>query len=261
MVDLACLAIVALKLQADHVGELAGQGVADDRDHTDGSAGYHRERQRVVATDHLEALGLVLDDLVDLLQAARGFLDAHDVGEVLGDAARRGRLHVHSRAPRHVVEHQGQRTGLGDGLEVLVQALLRRLVVVRTDAQDAVDTLPVAGLHLLDDGPRVVAATVFEQGHAALHHALDDPGDLVFLAPRQAGRLARCGQDAQEVGTIVQLIVDESLQSLEIDAHVALERSDQRNSQSSENITHIVVCSCVSSPLSGGRNWVKDAMF
>ncbi len=64
------------------------------------------------------------------LQVAGGFLDADDVRH--GGQADHGLgLHVASGTARHVIEDLRDIDGFGDGLEVLVQAFLGRLVVVR----------------------------------------------------------------------------------------------------------------------------------
>ncbi len=76
--------------------------------------------------------------LASLLATIRGVLGEPDEGlGVDRDAAAAG----------DVVEHDGQAGGVGDGREVPVQALLRGLVVVRRDDQEAVgaDALGLAG--------------------------------------------------------------------------------------------------------------------
>ena len=54
-------------------------------------------------------------------------------------ALQRRRLHVHAGAPLHAIDNDRQRHRRGDRFVVLIQALLRGLVVVRRDGQNAVD--------------------------------------------------------------------------------------------------------------------------
>lgn len=67
-----------------------------------------------------------------------GFLDAHDIGHVTGDAGHGGGQHVAAGAAGHVVQDDGHGHFGTDGLEVLVQAFLRGLVVIGGDVQGGV---------------------------------------------------------------------------------------------------------------------------
>ena len=68
--------ILALVLQAYHLGELLGQGIANDTDDTNGSTGDHRESEGIVAADDIKGGRLVLDNLVHLFQTALASLMA-----------------------------------------------------------------------------------------------------------------------------------------------------------------------------------------
>ena len=74
-------------------------------------------------------VGTVADDLHDLPQVAARLLDAAHV-RVLGQAKRGGREEVDGGAAGDVVEADRADGGIGDGLEVPGEAVLRGLVVV-----------------------------------------------------------------------------------------------------------------------------------
>ena len=95
--------ILALVLQAYHLGELLGQGIANDTDDTNGSTGDHRESEGIVAADDIKGGRLVLDNLVHLFQTAAGFLDGHNVLAVAGQTHRGFCLEVDSRAPGYII--------------------------------------------------------------------------------------------------------------------------------------------------------------
>ncbi len=236
--NLAGRLILAPHLQAYHLRELLRQRIADDRDDADGTARHHRECQRVVAGDNVEVAWLVLDNLVYLFQVAAGLLDGHDVLAVAGQPYGGLSLHVDASAARHVVEHHRQLGSGGDGLEVLVKTLLRRLVVIGTDTQHTVDALEVASLQLLHHGSSIVAATTHQNGHARLYLVYNQVLDSLLFLARQHRRLARRGQNAEKVSTVLQLIFHQAQQCLIVHLAVLLERRHQGNTQPLENIVN-----------------------
>ena len=78
------------------------------------------------------------DDLAHLHDVAGRFLDRRRCCGISESRATVCDLQVDAGAARDVVEHDRQRRALGDRLVVLIQAFLRRLVVVRRHRQDAV---------------------------------------------------------------------------------------------------------------------------
>jgi hypothetical protein len=108
--------------------------------------------------------GHIADQPLRTLDVAGGFLDADDAGD-LGQAQHGVVLHVGHRAAGHVVEHHGQVAhGFGDGLEVLVLAFLRGLVVVGHDLQLAVGAHLLGVLGQLDGFVRAVGAAAGHDG-------------------------------------------------------------------------------------------------
>jgi hypothetical protein len=86
----------------------------------------------VVAGDQVELAADVGAHPADPRQVARGVLDADDVRmrRQPGDGVVG---HVHAGPTGHVVQQHGQLDGLGDGLEMQGQTLLRRTVVIGGD--------------------------------------------------------------------------------------------------------------------------------
>ena len=230
MVNLTGGIVLAAHLQTYHLRELLRERIADDADDTHSTAGNHGEGERVVTGDDIEVAGLVLDDLVDLLEIARSLLDGYDILTVASQTDGGLGLHIDARTTRHVVEHNGQRGGSGNGLEVLVETFLRRLIVVGANAQHTVDALEVARLQLLDDGCGIVATTAHQDGDATANEIDDKLLDFLFLLGRQCGSLARSGENTEKVGSIVELILHQTNQRLIVYRSVFLKRGYQRNS-------------------------------
>ena len=95
---------------------------------------------------------------------------------------------------------------------MLIESLLRRFVVVWAHTQHTVDTTEVTCLELLNDSGGVIAATSHKDGHAALDSGYYEFLDFLLLVLCEAWCLTCCGKDAEEVGTIVELIFHQSHQ-------------------------------------------------
>ena len=135
--------VLSSESKSNHAAELGWQSVANHADDTYCPKGDEREGDAIVATNHVEVLRLVLNDVVHLRDVAACLLDGYDVLELAGQSERRLSRHVNACSAGHVVEHDRHRTYLCYCCEVLVEAFLRGLVVVGTDAQHAVDALPI----------------------------------------------------------------------------------------------------------------------
>ena len=163
------------------------------------------------------------------IERAAGFFYCDDVGAVVGQSDGGLWAQVDARAARNVVEHNGQRTGLGYLLEVLVESFLRRLVVVWAYAQYAVDAAPVSVAYLFDHGHGVVAAASHEDWQLAVdqtHNGFLD-ADLLFCA--QTGCFACRGKDAEEVGTTLNLELYYLFECFPVNRAVAFEWSNEGN--------------------------------
>ena len=161
--------------------------------------------------------------------AATSLLHGYHIREVAGDTAGCFRLHVDTGSARNIVEHDRQRTNLGDGLEVLIETFLRRFVVVRTDTEDAIDATPVGVLDFFNDSSSIITATIFQYLDATLVHVFHQFCDFIFLFLCKTWSLTSCGKDAKEVCTIVNLKLYQSLERLIINRAIGVERSNKGN--------------------------------
>ena len=185
-------------------GHAVGHEVGRHRDHAAAADRHQRQRQRVVATEHREAVGDGAADLAHLLHVARRFLDADDVGD-RGQARQRARLDVAAGAAGHVVDDDRQRRPGGNRAIVLVQAFLRGLVVVRRHREQALDTERLGGVRQLGHLGGVVAADAGEHGDLPGAGLDGDADDGVPLRARQGRRLARRAAGHDEVDAATDL--------------------------------------------------------
>ena len=168
-------------------------------------------RQVVVAAEQRHAAADACEVLAIALERGR-FLDADDV---------RNRRAVARRSPASCRSRSGSGTlystiGIATrsaiGLVVLVQAFLRRLVVVRRDQQAGIRAGILRELRQLDRFARRVRAGAGDDRDAlggALHHSAHDV-DVLFDAQRRrfAGRADR--DDA--VGAVVDVELDQAIE-------------------------------------------------
>ena len=232
--DLHGLARIAGNGRHAQLVHLARRDVGGDADVALAAAQHEGHGRGVVARIDGEALRRFLDEPLGPFDVARGFLDADDARH-LGQAQHRVVRHIGDRAARHVVQHHRQVAGgLGDGLEVPVLALLRRLVVVGDDLQLRVGAhiLGVAGQ--LDGFLGRVGAAAGHHGHAARRLFDRDADDLAMLLDVHGGRFARGADDAQAVRAFGNVPVDEPPQRGVVDAAVFVHRRDERDDAASQ---------------------------
>ena len=77
-------------------------------------------------------------------------------------------MQVHAHAPRHVVDHYGHRTRIGDGLEMGFHAALVGLIIIRYDAQNPLYASEILCFNGFDDTLCVVAAHAEHDGQTAI---------------------------------------------------------------------------------------------
>ena len=107
-----------------------------------------------------------------------------------------------------------------NGFEVLVKAFLRWLVIIWADAQHTINTFEVAILQLFDNGSCIVAATAYEDGYLSAYCVNHQFLDFLFLFCGQCGCLACCCENAEKIGTVVQLIFHEAMKRLVVNLSV-----------------------------------------
>ena len=162
-----------------------------------------------------------------------GFLDAHDIGHVTGDAGHGGGQHVAAGAAGHVIQDDGHGHFGTDGLEVLVQAFLRGLVVIGGDVQGGVRPDIFGELGQRDGFAGVVGARAGDDGNAFVD-LLDADADSGFmLVVGHRGGFAGGAAGHEAVDALFDLPFDEFTVSFLIDLAV-LERRHQCGESSVE---------------------------
>src|SRR5260221_13895896 len=126
-----------------------------------------RKSQGVVARENEKIPGDEVQDCAHLSDAAGGFLDADDVGD-LRKAQDGGRFDVDAGAALNAIENDGQVDGGRDGFEVLEEAFLGGLVVVRSDGKNSIRAELLEFVGEGDDLGGVVSASAGENRHFTL---------------------------------------------------------------------------------------------
>ena len=219
--------ILATELETYHTAESLGQRITDNRDNSGSTTCHHREGKCIITTDDIKVIWLVLDNLIHLLQTSTCLLDGYYVGEVTGDATGCLRLHIDARATRHIIKNDRQWTNLRNSLEVLIESFLRRLVVIRTNAQDTINTTPVSRLDFFHHGCSIVATAIFQYLNSSMVHLFHQLGNLIFLILGETRSLTCSCKDTEEVCTIVYLKLNQFLQRLIVNCSVGLEWGNQ----------------------------------
>mmetsp|Transcript_57662 Transcript_57662/g.135746 ORF Transcript_57662/g.135746 Transcript_57662/m.135746 type:complete len:208 (+) Transcript_57662:1182-1805(+) len=187
---------------------------------------HQRHGRAIVTRVDVEALGRVLDQRGGALDVAGGLLDAEHARQ-RGTTQRRLGQHVRNGPAGHVVEHHRDVHGLGDRLEVLVNAFLRRLVVVGHDGQRAVRTDGLGIAAQFDGLGGRIGAGACQDGDAALGMLDRDADDLAVFLHADRGRLARGADHADAGGAGLDMPVDQATQGGVVDAAVLVHGRDE----------------------------------
>ena len=121
---------------------------------------------------------------------------------------------------------------------MLIESFLRRLIVIGAHAEDAVNAAEVSCLQFVDDSSGIIAATTHQNGHASTHQVNNQVFDFLFLLLSQRRRLACGSENAEEVGPVVQLILNKTDERLIVDRTVFHERCYQRNTEPFKDIMY-----------------------
>jgi len=219
-------AVFAFEASLDEADHDLGNEVGRDADETDGSAGHEGEGEGVVAGEDLKVFRDGLNELVDAIDRAAGFLVGGDVFTISGEAGHGFNADLDDGATGDRVKHDGK-TGVGGHcFVVLIETFLRGLVVVWANLEGGVGPGTFGGLRQLDGfdgGIGSASGNHHETLVGKLHRCLDDFEMLVGI---ESGGLTGGpdGNDTRDSGR--DLPVDEGFESLVIKRAIA-KRSDE----------------------------------
>ncbi|MNZ40455.1 hypothetical protein D3C78_579760 [compost metagenome] len=228
-VDRASLLGIARKGGFAQISHFARGDVGGNGDVAFAAQQDQLDRGRIIAGQHDEVLADAIEDGLGALEVAGRFLDTDDVRH--GGQADHGLgLHVAGGAARNVVEDLRDVDGFGNVLEVLVQAFLGRLVVVRHHQQAGVgaSVLGVAGqVHGFSGGVRAGAGDHRNRVLAvldALDHVLDNQNVLFDIQGRGLTGGADCND---RMGAVFQVEVYKFVEAVPIKTPLCIHGCDQ----------------------------------
>src|SRR5260221_1621935 len=187
-----------------------------------------RKSQGVVARENEKVPGDEVQDCAHLSDAARGFLDADDVGD-LRKAQDGGRFDVDAGAALNAIENDGQVDGGRDGFEVLEEAFLGGLVVVRSDGKNSIRAELLEFVGEGDDLGGVVSASAGENRHFALGYFESELDNTEMLGVGERGAFAGGPAGDEEVDARVNLALDESADGGFVEGAVGAEWGYERS--------------------------------
>ena len=149
------------------------------------------------------------------------------------------RGHVHRATSRDVVQDDRQLDRTRNGAEMLIQALLRRLVVVRHDAHEAVNAKFGNIVREADRVSRAVVADVGDDRDTAIDRSYYGLEQLDLVRIEHRGRFARGAVDDQRVGAALYQTVSKLLSTIEIEIEIVLHGRDHGRDHAAETrISH-----------------------
>src|SRR5579883_2946192 len=135
--------------------------------------GNERQRDRIIAAEDAEIARSLADDVHHLSDISGSFLYGHVVWN-LGKPQRGFRFDVAAGPARNIVHNDRYVLGLGNSLEVLVVSLLSRLVVIRSNGENAIGPNFLCPFRHLDSLCRRIASGSGNYRDAAFHLLDDD---------------------------------------------------------------------------------------
>ncbi|MNM91872.1 hypothetical protein D3C81_1041830 [compost metagenome] len=218
---------------ATHGGgaQVAHGARSDVGGHRDVAATAHQHQLDsggVIAGIDQEVLADAVQHFLAALQVASGFLDADDVLH-LGQTLDGLRQHVAGGTAGHVVEDLRDRHGFGDMAEMLVQAFLGRLVVVRGHQQAGIRATGLGGFGQLHGFASGIGAGTGDHRNTAVdlvNHATDN---FKVLAHVESGRLARGADRYDGIGAFLQVEIHQLREAVPIQSTLSIEGGDQRH--------------------------------
>src|ERR1041385_1404113 len=173
----------------------------------------------------------VIDDFHDLAEVSRRFFDCDDIWELRQTQDRLG-LDISARPSRDVVDDYRNILRLRNRLEMFVIPLLSRLVVVRSNRENAISAQSFRAFCCLYRFPRGIAAGSRDHRNPPMRLFNDNLDDAIGFIPIESGAFARCTAGQQHVDAAIDLELNEPGQSLLVNRPIALERREHCGSRS-----------------------------
>ncbi len=172
-------------------------------------------------------------------QIGRGILGADDVLAVLRQPGQRLHRNIGNGTAGHVVDENRDIDRIGDGTEVLIEAFLRRLVVIGNDDEGGIGAGFLCVNRIVNRFGGAVRAGSGDHGNAATDFLDAHFDDGLVLVGRQGRAFAGGADGDHSVAPLVDLPVDEFPECLLV--HLAmLHGSDESGKRTSERHGHIL---------------------
>ena len=262
LVDLACRGFVTCQCRSTHfVHELRGN-ISRDRNITLATHQHQIHRGGIVAGIDINPVATSINHLATARHVTSGVLDANDIGDV-GQAIDSIGLHINSGTPGDIVEYLRYRDGIGHRLVVLIQAFLRRLIIIWCHQQAGVDSGLLGAAGQLDRLGGGIGAGTADNRNAAvsvLYHQLQAGAMFVHVEGR---RLTGGAHGNNGVGPVFNMKIYQALECRHVDGAIAVHRRDQSNHTSVKHCKKIrtreMKHRMVLGPLTPDKLWPQTA--
>src|SRR5471032_1354893 len=180
----------------------------------------------IITGIHQEIAAHACQDVLGALQVTGCFLDGDDVRHP-GQAHDGICQHVASRTAWHVVEDLRNVHGFGDGLDVLIQPFLRRLVVVRRDQQTCVRASALGVVRQFDRFARRIGARARDDRDTPCNLSDHTTNDFDVFVHVERGRLTCSADGNNGVGALLQVEVHQFAQAVPVETTLCIHGCDQ----------------------------------
>ena len=231
--------IITFQSQTVHLAELGWKCITQYRNHTHCPQSNQWESNTVITRNDIETFRLVLDDFVHLSDIARCFLNSDNVFKITGQTESGFSSHVNTSTSRYIVKHNREFGCFSHCLVMLVDTFLRRLIIIRYDNEQCINTGHIVVLHTIYHSLGAVTAHTQQDRNTSIHAVNHGAFDFFLLFLAQCRSFSGCTQHAQEIRSILQLIIHQTKQSLVIHSTIFLERSNQCYPHSFQSCLHI----------------------
>ena len=206
---------VAVHRRLTHGGHLRRRHIGGHRDVAVAAGQNQLQGGGVVAGIDQEIVAAALTDFPRALQVAGGFLDADDVRH-LGETLHGFRQQVAGGAAGHVVENLRDVHRPGHGQEMLIEAFLGRLVVVRRHQQAGVGAVALGVTGKADGFLGAVGAGTGDHRNPFVGHRHDLADHTVVFLEAQGGGLTGGAHRHDSMGALLHMPVDQTAQTFPV---------------------------------------------